>query len=231
VYNQLHPATDIRQQISGNGPTEKNRHRNGQSMPFRTFTDAGEAADYAASLDARWPERSAVLSHLSDQLAPSATAVVEFCAGAGALAHQLLQDHPNLAYTGIDLTPALLDVAHSRLAPYRGRVHLIEADLNQDGWLVQLPQPIHAFVSMQSLHDLGDAAAVARILRLAAARLAPRGQMIYADMLAVEPPEENTNPGRLSIARHLELLADAGFTEAACTWQIGAFGCFAARLP
>ncbi len=200
-------------------------------MAFRSFADTDEATVYAASLDERWPERTAVLSHLSAQLHPGAASVVEFCAGAGALAQRLLQNHPGIHYTGIDITPALLEVAHTRLAHFGDRVRLLQADLNQDTWLTEISHPVHAFVSMQSLHDLGDAQAVARVMRLAAAQLVPRGQLIYADMLAVDPPEENTNPGRLPVARHLELLSDAGYGEATCTWIVGAFGCFVARLP
>jgi SAM-dependent methyltransferase len=200
-------------------------------MAFRTFADADEAAVYAASLDERWPERAAVIAHLSDQLHGGTGHVVEFCAGAGALAHRLLQDYPGLRYTGIDLTAPLLDVARTRLAVFGERVRLVEADLNQESWLAAIDDPVHAFVSMQSLHDVGDDQAIARLMQLAAARLAPKGQFIYADMLAVEPPEENTNPGRMRVPRHLELLTEAGFAAAACTWQIGPFGCFAARLP
>lgn len=199
-------------------------------MAFRTFADAEEAAVYAASLDDRWPDRTAIQAHLSQQLnvGPS-THVVEFCAGAGALATQLFNDHPHMHYTGIDMTVPLLDVARARLADHAAQITWIEADLNQDQWLYEVAKPIHAFVSLQSLHDLGDEAAVARILRFAAEYLAPGGQLIYADMLAVEPPEENSNPGRLHADRHLELLRAAGFTTATCTWKIGPFGCFYAQ--
>lgn len=200
-------------------------------MAFRTFADTDEAAVYAASLDERWPERAAVMAHLSNQLRPGAHHVVEFCAGAGALAHRLLQDHPGLRYTGIDVTAPLLNLARTRLATYGERARLVEADLNQEDWLTAVDDPVDAFVSMQSLHDVGDDQAIARLMRLAAARLTPQGQLIYADMLAVKPPEENINPGRMPVPRHLELLAAAGFTDAHCTWQVGAFGCFAARLP
>jgi hypothetical protein len=49
-------------------------------------------------------------------------------------------------------------------------------------------------------------------------------------MLAVEPPEENTNPGRLRVERHLGLLHATGFATAECTYQTGVFGCFAAQV-
>jgi cyclopropane fatty-acyl-phospholipid synthase-like methyltransferase len=201
-------------------------------MAFRTFADREEAATYAASLDERWPNRAEVRAHLSTHLrANSGTHVVEFCAGAGALAEQLFADHPYINYTGIDITIPLLSLARERLAAHASQITWIEADLNQDGWISQVAKPINAFVSLQSIHDLGDEAAVARILRLAAQHLAPQGQFIYADMLAAEPPEENTNPGKLPAERHLELLREAGFVTATCTWKIGVFGCFLAQVP
>lgn len=200
-------------------------------MAFRTFADTTEAAEYAASLDERWPDRAAIKAHLSSQLhAEPGAHVAEFCAGAGALAAQLFADHPHITYTGIDITAPLLSLARTRLAEHASRITWIESDLNQDDWLNQLATPVHAFMSLQSLHDLGDEAAVARIMNLAAKHLAPQGQFIYADMLAVEPPEENTNPGRLRAERHLELLRKAGFATVKCTWQIGSFGCFYAQL-
>lgn len=199
-------------------------------MAFKTFANAEEAAAYAASLDERWPARAAVKAHLSSRLriAPNMH-VVEFCAGAGALAEQLLADHPQIRYTGIDVTVPLLDLARERLAQYAPRVKWLEADLNQDAWITYIDKPVCAFVSLQSIHDLGDEAAVERIMRLAAEQLQPQGQFVYADMLAVEPPEENMNPGRLRIERHLELLHDAGFAHVECTWHNDPFGCFVAQ--
>jgi ubiquinone/menaquinone biosynthesis C-methylase UbiE len=200
-------------------------------MAFRTFVDTDDAATYVASLDERWPDRRALKAHLSSYLAATpSTHVVEFCAGAGALAEQLFSDHPQITYTGIDITIPLLTLARSRLADHSRQITWLEADLNQDVWQNQIAKPVHAFVSLQSIHDLGDEAAVERIFRLAARHLAPQGQFIYADMLAVEPPEANSNPGKLRKERHLELLRAAGFARAICTWEVGVFGCFYAQI-
>jgi ubiquinone/menaquinone biosynthesis C-methylase UbiE len=200
-------------------------------MAFRTFADIDEAATYAASLDERWPNRAAVRAHLSSHLqATPATHIVEFCAGAGALAEQLFADHPHIRYTGIDITVPLLSLARNRLADHASQITWIEADLNEDGWVSQISKPVNAFMSLQSIHDLGSESAVARIFRRAVRHLAPQGQFIYADMLAAEPPEANTNPGRLPAERHLELLRAAGFTNALCTWKSGVFGCFLAQV-
>lgn len=199
-------------------------------MAFRTFADTTEAAEYAAGLDTRWPDRAAVKAHLSEQLALDPTSpqhVVEYCAGAGALAEQLLADYPRLHYTGIDAAPALLSIARARFKTDAARTTWLEADLNQDGWQTELTHPIAAFVSLQSLHDLGDVTAVTRMMRLSAQHLSPGGKFIYADLLA-DP--ESPHPGRMSIEHHLERLDEAGFSHATCTLVRGPFGCFKAEL-
>jgi SAM-dependent methyltransferase len=201
-------------------------------MAFRTFADTAEAAAYVASLDERWPDRSLVKAHLSRRLGPwtvDAPRVVEFCSGAGALAGQILADHPAVHFTGIDASPTLLALARADLAHYSDRAMWVEADLNGDEWPTRLPGPVDAFVSLQSLHDLGDAAAVGRIVRLAAAHLAPGGQFVYADLLPDPAPDAKPNPGRLPVERHLALLAEAGFSSAQCTLKVGPFGCFWAQ--
>ena len=201
-------------------------------MAFRTFENPAEAAQYAASLDERWPERAAVLSHLSAQLAHLADPrgqVAELCVGAGALVARLLADYAHIHYTGFDISAPLLAVAQERLAPYAQRLTLIQADLNDDGWLAHLPRPLDALVSLQSLHDLGDAEAVARIYRIARQRLAPGGQLVFADLLAPIPPDPTAHPGRLSVACHLELLSTAGFADPRCTLECGPLACFVAQ--
>lgn len=202
-------------------------------MAFRTFDSPAEAEEYAASLDTRWPERAAIQAHLSAQLAAldgQPAQVAELCAGAGALAARLLADYPGMRYTGFDVSAPLLTVARARLADYAPRTAWVQTDLNQSDWIERLPQPLDALVSLQSLHDLGDADAVARIYRIAARQLAPGGRLVFADLLAPMPPDPTANPGRLPVARHLELLTAAGFTDARCTLELGPFGCFCAQV-
>lgn len=210
-------------------------------MPYRQFQNLEEVAEYAQGLDERWPEREAVAGHISGQLAGLSSRfsaqvsapflqVVELCTGPGRLAARLLADHSHLFLTGFDISGPALAFARARLAPYRGRFRLIQADLNQDGWLDQLPPVVHAVVSMQSLHDLGDECCVDRIYGLARRILTPGGLFINADLLAASPPDPK-NPGRLSVQRHLALLRQHGFAPVACTLQTGGFGCFVASVP
>lgn len=199
-------------------------------MNFRSVRDVQDAATYMARLDREWPERGAVMAHLSAQLdLPQVAQVVEFCCGAGVLALRLLADHPTICYTGLDFSPPLLAAAEAATAADDHRVRWVEVDLTTEDWLHHLPAQVHAFVSLQSLHDLGDEAAVARILHLAAQHLAPGGQMVYADLLPAS--DGSSGPGRLSVARHLALLTEAGFHDVTCTLVAGPFGCFCGYIP
>jgi SAM-dependent methyltransferase len=205
-------------------------------MPYRILHSQAEVAEYAASLDERWPERAQVIDHIATQLAQAGSRlladkllVVELCCGAGKLAETLLARLPYLIYTGVDVSAPALEYARNRLSPYLDRVTLVEADLNSDGWQYLTHPPVRAVVSMQSVHDLGDVTAVARIYGVAAELLASGGLFVNADLLPSTDPAAPPHPGRFPVRRHLELLRAAGFDRAACTLQLGGFAVFAAH--
>ena len=134
-------------------------------MPFRILNNQAEVKAYRDSLNARWPERHDIARHISAQLGGllwAAPHVVELCCGPGVLAAVLLTAHPSITYTGLDISATSLKFAHAALARFADRTNWIQADLNTDDWQGQLSPPIHAIVSMQSLHDLGSEANVAR---------------------------------------------------------------------
>jgi cyclopropane fatty-acyl-phospholipid synthase-like methyltransferase len=202
-------------------------------MAFRTFDNQEQVALYAQSLDTRWPERFQIAQHILAQIMQMPYAdphVVEFCTGPGMLAETLLAGQASLRYTGLDISDPLLTYAQARLAPYRDRLELIEADLNADEWPPLVKKPVHAAVTMQSLHDLGDESHVARIYAMARTLLTPGGLFINADLLDWTVQEPGTNPGRLSTERHMELLTELGFVEVTCSLQLGGFGCFVATV-
>ena len=147
-------------------------------MSFRNLRSSDDVVEYAASLDARWPERSQVIRHIRRQvnaLPFSKAHVVELGSGPGLLARHLLSELPDIVYTGIDNSEPLQTFARSELAPFAERVELIRADLNADSWPGHLHGDVQAVVSMQSLHDLGDEAQVNRIYGLARSLIVPGG--------------------------------------------------------
>lgn len=191
-------------------------------MP-REFDTIPDLITWAQSLDDRWPERRTVMQHISQQLQrvpflhPN---VVELCCGAGALSEFLLRESPRLTYRGIDNSASLITFTKNRLTPFENRIaNLHQTDLNTNNWPPLLPDPIHAIISMQSLHDLGNETHVNRIYGLSKNILTRGGIFLNADLITPE------KPGRLPIKRHLELLQSHGYDHVSCTLEIGAFAC------
>lgn len=198
-------------------------------ISFRDLRTPDDVTKWVTGLTENWPQRSEIMQHISQHingLSFPEPHVVELCAGPGLLAEVLLSQNSLIRYTGLDFSALLLDAARERLTPFGRRANLIQADLNAEGWTGQISGNIHAIISMQSLHDLGDESKVNRIYTMAKTVLAPGGFFLNAD-LVVPPGQDNpNNPGRRSIPRHLELLEAHGYERVACTIKHGEFGCF-----
>ena len=188
----------------------------------REFTDVDELVAWSQSLDDRWPERCEVKQQIGVQLQEMSLEqlhVVELCCGAGVLAEYLMQTLSHICYCGLDASQSLLNFTGERLAGLGDRVlGLHQVDLNDD-WLGVLPERVDAIVSMQSLHDVGDEAAVNRVYGLAKQALKKGGMFLNADLATPE------KPGRMSAERHLELLNAHGFDRVSCVLEVGAFVC------
>jgi hypothetical protein len=198
-------------------------------LTSRNLSNAADIVQWTARLDRERPERADVIQHIIDQVGAlpfPVIEVVEFCSGAGRLAEALLTALPQVHYTGLDRSELLLAYSRERLAVFGSRMALLQANLNEESWLEQVPEQIHAVVSMQSLHDLGGEAEVDRIYRLSKEFLVPGGLFLNADLTVPPGEDKPDNPGRRSIPRHLELLQRHGYGRVACTLAQGEFGCF-----
>ena len=160
--------------------------------------------------------------------------ILELGCGPGRLAERLLATVAHLHYTGVDISPPFLNFARQRLATYTHQVQLCEADLNDATWPEQIASlgnngRFHAIISLQSLHDVGDEAAISRVYGLAKELLVPGGFLLNADLVVEEGEELPNNPGRRSISRHLDMLRQQGYHSVACTLAVGGFGCVMGR--
>lgn len=205
-----------------------------EMLTFRDLRTQEDVAEWTAGLQSRYPERGELMPHIVAQLKALSfptLQVVELGPGPGLLAELLLHEFPWLTYTGFDSSELLLAFARTKLAPFGQRANLIQADLNTDDWLNQLPGEIHAVISLQALHDLGGESHLERIYGLARRLLAPGGLLLNADFVILPRQDDPEQPGRHSIPRHLELLQAQGFEQVACTLEIGQFGCLIGFAP
>lgn len=200
-------------------------------MPHRILNGHDEVRDYERFLNEGWPERVPVTAHLCERLKRMARddmRILELSPGPGGLAEAILGAIAVSEYVGVDISSASLQYAKQRVEKFAANSEWLQADLNQDTWLDRIDEGYDAVVSMQSLHDLGGHAEVARMLRLAHGLLVEGGVLLYADLLSSPSDPDGANPGRLTVDAHLRLLEQSGFARVACTLQIGGFGCFEA---
>jgi len=200
---------------------------------FRQYDTPAAVTAYLARLAQGWPERPELALHIAQQLralGKAAPRVLELCCGPGWLAAQLLPALPTMHYVGVDISPPFLAFAQAELAPHAHRITLLENDLSDAAWPAGLVSqvgtaPFDAIISLQSLHDVGDAATIGRLYGQCKSLLGPGGFLLNADLIV--PPGEALpdNPGRLPVTQHLALLAAQGFAAPACTLTLGAFGC------
>ncbi|MCQ3972489.1 MAG: hypothetical protein DPW09_03465 [Anaerolineae bacterium] len=203
-------------------------------LTFRDLRTQEDVAEWTAGLLTRYPERGEVMKHIVAQLKAlpfPAPQVVELGPGPGLLAEVLLRELPEMSYVGFDSSELLLTFARTKLAPFSRRANLIQVDLNADDWLNYLPGEIHAVISLQSLHDLGNESNVNRVYGLARRLLVPGGLLLNADFVVPPGQDDPEQPGRRSIPRHLKLLQVQGFERVACTLEIGQFGCLVGFVP
>ncbi len=206
--------------------------------PLRTadLQTPADVEQWLARLDRDRPARAQIVEHIVDQVAGfverTATAtplVVELCPGAGVLTQALLTRLPTLRLIAIDGSEPLIAYSQTRLAPFAQRARWLHADLNQDEWLDQLDGRPHAFVSMQSLHDVGGEASIRRLYGLGRERLVAGGLFLNADLVVEEGKASVSN--RLTAAHHLSLLQQCGFEGVERSLRLADFACCLGFAP
>jgi len=163
------------------------------------------------------PERLHLFETMLQQLQSAVPAdgyVVELGIGPAYLAEFLLERMPHISYAGVDFSQPMLTQAATRLARYGDRVQFQQADLLNDSWSAGLGGPPAAIVSTWALHDLGGQAQTAQVYRACARALPQGGLLLNGDFVKPDGTLHPFEPGRFSVSRHLELLQEAGFSQA-----------------
>lgn len=142
--------------------------------------------------------------------------VVELGIGPGYMARHILERNGAVTYEGVDFSDEMFDIARATLGDLMGRVTLTKADFLDAAWPSKLSRQPGAMISTWALHDLGSEDAVASVYRRCFETLPPGGVLVNGDFIKPDGTAFEYEPGRFAIARHLELLTDAGFLNAQC---------------
>ena len=93
------------------------------------------------------------------------------------------------------------------------RVTLTLADLMDQSWPRNLTKTPGAIISTWALHDLGSRQAVADVYARCYETLPEGGLLVNGDFIKPDGTDWDYEPGRFEIARHIELLRQAGFAD------------------
>jgi cyclopropane fatty-acyl-phospholipid synthase-like methyltransferase len=142
--------------------------------------------------------------------------VLELGVGPGYLAERLLARVPDITYQGLDFSEPMLGIASKRLSNRLERIHLTKGDLLGDTWVKAVQKPIGAIVSTWALHDLGGESQIAKVYRGVKSLLPENALFLNGDLVKPDGTRLEFEPGRITVARHLELFTEIGFRESKC---------------
>ena len=141
--------------------------------------------------------------------------VLELGLGPGYMARHILERNPDLSYEGLDFSEVFFDVARKTIGSHLSRVVLTKADLMDQAWPHALSGQPGAIISTWALHDLGSQQAIADVYARCHEVLPAGGVILNGDFIKPDGTSWTYESGRFEVARHLELLRQAGFKEPA----------------
>ncbi len=120
---------------------------------------------------------------------------VELGVGDGWLSAAILERFAQARVSGLDGSPAMLQVAANRLTPFAGRFDLRIFQLEDLSWLDALDGEVRCVVSSLVVHHL-DGAGKRALYRRLYERLTPGGALLLADLLAPNSAWERRSMAR-----------------------------------
>lgn len=202
------------------------------------FIDPAAVASYAANAPRKVPglaDLHRMVMLLLAEEAPGDAHILVVGAGGGMETRVMAEAQPAWRFTGVDPSPAMLDLAHQTLTPFTDRVDLIE------GTIDQAPAgPFDGATCLLTLHHL-DRDERAETLKEIHRRLKPGAKLVIAEHAASGPDPERWTarsvafgdregldwakaaatgkimmerlPSLLTPAQEEDLLREAGFTD------------------
>jgi SAM-dependent methyltransferase len=106
--------------------------------------------------------------------------ILELGSGPGQLAREILTRCDVAAYTALDFSPAMHEIAAETLGELSGRVTFVIRDFREPAWADGLG-PFDAVVTLQAAHETRHKRHLVPLLERARTVLVPGGVLLYAD--------------------------------------------------
>lgn len=199
------------------------------------------AADYDAAIRRYIPQYDQMIATVVDLVRGD---VIDLGTGTGALAAAILEAQPTTRVRLVDIDPAMLETAGTRVARFGDRAELVRASFDEP-----LP-PCDAVVASLALHHVPELDRKRALYRRVHDALRPGGRFVLADATVHENGSEHDviyamwsawmaskgiaqDEANALFAKwagedryyplgiELQLLADAGFARPECFWKYG----------
>jgi cyclopropane fatty-acyl-phospholipid synthase-like methyltransferase len=170
-----------------------------------------EAKAWAETANVKRPWRAdffdAIVTSLSGR---GCSTVLELGSGPGFLAATIVREMPGVAYTLLDWSPTMHDLARARLGVTPG-VRFLTTDFKRDDWITDL-STFDAIVTVQAVHELRHKRHAVGLHRAVRTVLEPDGVYLVCDH--VVGPEGMANASLyMTLREQCEALHAAGFGE------------------
>lgn len=180
-------------------------------IDLRLISDARE---WEATALSKRPSRTEFFAKFAAAIGSAAVPVhhvLELGSGPGFLAEHLLRALPSIAYTALDFSPAMHQLASERLGSFCSRVEFIERSFRDLGWSIGLGQ-YECIVTNQAVHELRHKHYAIELHKQTRKLLTIGGMYLVCDHFFGEGGMENDQL-YMTVAEQRAVLFSAGFSS------------------
>ena len=176
--------------------------------------------DWATRQDRYEEERQPQFQMIADAIPftrDGAIQILDVGAGYGALAQFLLEQFPNATVLCQDGSEEMAELGRQRMAKWKGRFDYVIADFSTPGWSRAIDGSFDTVVSTIAIHNVRVPAIIESIYEELFQLLKPGGCFLNLDLVFVP------------LAKQLDWLRAAGFSEVRSYWRDGREALFGGR--
>jgi len=173
-----------------------------------------DAAEWEQSAMSKRPWRTEFFAQFAIQIASAPRSihrVLEIGSGPGFLAKHLLEALSGISYVLLDFSPAMHELARSRLTGLENRIQFIERDFKQEDWYEGLSR-FDCVVTHQAVHELRHKRHATQLHSQVRGILEREGLYLVCDHFVGEGGMSNAQL-YMSVEEQKQALLTAGFTQ------------------